>query len=109
MQQQVFKRDNDSSVYTISFFLSLGWMFIGPLILAVPYTVLFLNQNGGRIDLLESQEFLLGSFVPQLISYVLPIGLIAVIFRKSLKRDAIAFGKKWYLYFLYIVIGIFAI
>lgn len=109
MQQQVFKKYNDSSVYTISFFLNLGWMFFSPVLLAIPFTILFLNQNGGRIELLESQEYLLGSFVPQLISYVLPIGIIAVVFRKSLKKDAIEFGKKWYIYIFYIIIGLISI
>lgn len=109
MQQQVIKRDNEATVYTVSFFLSFGWMLLGPALLLLPYSALFLSQNGNRLESLDSPEFLMGSFVPQLISYVLPIGLISVIFRKSLRNDAIEFKKKWYYYILYIVIGVAAI
>lgn len=109
MQQQVLKKNEESSLYTISFFLNLGWMLLGPLLLMIPFTVLFLSKNGGREELLETNEFLMGSFVAQLISYVLPIAIVAVVFRKSFKKDAIDFKKNIGLYIGYVIAGIAAI
>jgi len=109
MQQQIIRGRDNGNVYTISFFLNFGWMLLGPILFMVPFMVLYMAENGGDINVINEERFILGSFVTQLISYVLPIGLAIVIFRKGLKKDLKNFFKKWWLSLSYIIGGVVAI
>lgn len=91
--QEVFKGKNESSIYTVSLFLGFGWMLLGASILVIPYTVLY-GAEFGAGEVILGDSFMAGSFVPQLISYVLPIGVAIVYFWKMFKAEAIEFKNK---------------
>jgi membrane protease YdiL (CAAX protease family) len=108
MRTQIITGKDNGDVYTISFLLSFGWMLFGPVLYLIPYIVLYSRINGISInDILDNPSFMNGSFFAQLLSYILPIALIAVVFRKVLKHDFKEFKKNGLLSIAFIIGGFF--
>ena len=108
MRTQIITGKDNGNVYTVSFLLSFGWMLFGPVLYLIPYIILYSRINGITIDqFVESPAFMNGSFFAQFLSYILPIALIAVVYRKVLKHDFKAFKKNALLSVAYIIGGFF--
>ena len=100
------KRNED--LYAISFWTTLGWMFVGPLVYLISFAVLYGNVYG--IDSLMngtgfSSDFMNGLIVTELVSKVLPIGLCIYVFKKMFKADFLSFKQQWVKYLLIFVVS----
>lgn len=92
------KKNED--VYTISFWVALGWMLVGPVLFLLAYSTMYHSKYGVNID---ESDFLNGVIITELIGKVLPIAFGIYIFKKILKDDFVKLKKNWIKYILILV------
>jgi len=109
---QIIRGKNNGDVYTISLFVSLATMFLGPFIFMIPMLVI-LSANDPNfaftIDYLLSPDFIKANMILEFIADIIPIALTIVIFRKVLALDFRKFKNNFAKYSLMIVLGFVAI
>lgn len=104
------KRNED--IYTISFWTSLAWMFLGPMLYIFAFIFLYANKYGLEdiLSLINGQEvdpkFMSALVITELLAKILPMGLMIYVFKKILKNNLLSFKEKWLKYIFTIIIGI---
>ena len=94
------KKNED--VYAISFWVTLGWMFFGPVVFVIAYGTMYAFKYG---DVLDQTDYLNGIIITELIAKILPLVLAGLIFRKMFKQDFLNLKKNWLRYLVIFVGG----
>ncbi len=106
-QIRIFKKFDDGTTYLMAFLIAFSWLLIGSTLFMIPMIVIGANKEGlSLVDYAQSSDLILvHSFVAQLVSQIIAIGIFGYFFFSICKKDFHNFKKHWIYYSIIIIVG----
>jgi membrane protease YdiL (CAAX protease family) len=105
---EIIKNKKNEDVYAISFWVSFGWMFFGPVVFLLSLTMIMANNDPNfSLDpnYIYSSKFAASSMMTEFIADILPITVIIFLFKRMFIDDFRKFKNNLIKYFVFIVVG----